>query len=57
MKLSVNGTELFFDVVANARLHIFEHSGHMVFMEEPEELVTVLKEWVTSSLVSRGERR
>jgi pimeloyl-ACP methyl ester carboxylesterase len=57
MKLSVNGTELFFDVVANARLHIFEHSGHMVFMEEPEELVTVLKEWVTSSLVSRGERQ
>jgi pimeloyl-ACP methyl ester carboxylesterase len=34
--------------IPNARLHIFEHSGHMVFMEEPEELVTVLKEWVTS---------
>jgi proline iminopeptidase len=31
-----------------ARLHIFEHSGHMVFMEEPEELVAVLKKWITS---------
>jgi proline iminopeptidase len=31
-----------------AQLHIFEHSGHMVFMEEPEELVAVLKKWITS---------
>ncbi|HEY6408638.1 MAG TPA: alpha/beta hydrolase, partial [Ktedonobacteraceae bacterium] len=34
--------------ISKAQLHIFEHSGHMVFMEEPEELVTVLKEWITS---------
>ncbi len=33
----------------HAQLHIFENSGHMVFMEEPEELVTVLKEWITST--------
>ena len=30
------------------RLHIFEHSSHMVFMEEPGELVSVLKEWIAS---------
>jgi proline iminopeptidase len=34
--------------IPNARLHIFEHSSHMVFMEEPDELVSVLKEWITS---------
>jgi proline iminopeptidase len=34
--------------IPNAQLHIFEHSGHMVFMEEPAELVTVLKNWITS---------
>ncbi len=34
--------------IHNAQLHIFEHSGHMVFMEEPEELVSVLKQWITS---------
>jgi pimeloyl-ACP methyl ester carboxylesterase len=34
--------------IPNARLHVFERSGHMVFMEEPEELVTVLKEWITA---------
>ena len=34
--------------IPNTRLHIFEHSGHMVFMEEPAELVSVLREWVTS---------
>jgi proline iminopeptidase len=33
-----------------AQLHIFELSGHMVFMEEPEELVTVLKHWITSTV-------
>jgi proline iminopeptidase len=32
----------------HAQLHIFEHSGHMAFMEEPEELVSVLKHWITS---------
>lgn len=30
----------------NATLHVFEHSGHMVFMEEPEELADVIKEWI-----------
>jgi proline iminopeptidase len=34
--------------IPNAQLHIFEHSSHMVFMEQPEELVTVLKEWITA---------
>jgi len=34
--------------IPKARLHVFERSGHMVFMEEPEELVTVLKEWITA---------
>jgi proline iminopeptidase len=34
--------------IPNAQLHIFEHSSHMVFMEEPEELVSVLKQWITS---------
>src|SRR5579859_1189536 len=33
----------------NAHLHIFENSGHMVFMEEPEELVNVLKDWAGKS--------
>ena len=63
MKLHVNGTELFFDVAGseldaaadfrqkptmNAQLHVFEHSGHMVFMEEQEELVSVIKLWIES---------
>src|SRR5579859_2075047 len=34
--------------IPNARLHVFEHSSHMVFMEEPDELVSVLKEWIAS---------
>jgi proline iminopeptidase len=34
--------------IPNAQLHVFEHSGHMVFMEEQEELVEVLKRWVRS---------
>jgi proline iminopeptidase len=33
----------------HAQLHMFENSGHMVFMEEPEELVTVLKHWIIST--------
>lgn len=32
--------------IPNAQLHVFEHSGHMVFIEEQEELVNVLKEWI-----------
>ena len=34
--------------IPNAQLHIFEHSSHMVFMEQPDELVKVLKEWITA---------
>ena|SRR2546425_1346150 len=34
--------------IPNAQLHVFERSGHMVFMEEPEELVSVLKQWIVS---------
>ncbi|HCI82628.1 MAG TPA: hypothetical protein DHW02_23380 [Ktedonobacter sp.] len=32
----------------NAQLHVFENSGHMVFIEEPDELVSVLKHWIVS---------
>ena len=39
-----------------AQLHIFELSGHMVFMEEPEELIAVLKEWITSTASQRNWR-
>ena len=34
--------------IPNAQLHVFEHSGHMVFMEEPAELVFVIKQWIAS---------
>jgi proline iminopeptidase len=34
--------------IPNAQLHVFEHSGHMVFMEEPAELVSVIKQWIVS---------
>jgi proline iminopeptidase len=44
----MSGAEEMARSIPNAQLHIFEHSGHMVFMEEPEELVAVLKEWITS---------
>lgn len=40
--------------IPNAQIHVFEQSGHMVFMEEPEELVAVLKEWVTT-VIERQE--
>lgn len=42
------GAEEMAQHIPNAQLHVFEHSGHMVFMEEPEELVTVIKHWITS---------
>ncbi len=34
--------------IPKAQLHVFEHSGHMVFMEEQEELVSVIKQWIES---------
>lgn len=34
--------------IPNTHLHVFEHSGHMVFMEEPEELIAVLRGWIKS---------
>lgn len=34
--------------IPNAQLHVFEQSGHMVFMEEPEKLITVLRQWIRS---------
>lgn len=34
--------------IPNAKLHIFEQSSHMVFMEQPDELVAILKEWIAS---------
>ena len=36
------------ETIPHAQLHMFENSGHMVFMEEPGELVAALKEWITS---------
>ena len=44
----MTGAEEMAQAIANGQLHIFEHSGHMVFMEEPEELVAVLKQWITN---------
>ena len=46
----MTGAEEMAQAIPNAQLHVFEHSGHMVFMEEPEELVAVLKQWITSVL-------
>ncbi len=34
--------------IPNAQLHVFEHSGHMVFMEEQEELISVIEQWIES---------
>jgi len=42
------GAEEMAQKIPNAQLHIFEHSGHMVFMEEQEELVSVIKLWIES---------
>lgn len=32
--------------IPDATLHIFEQSSHMVFLEEPEELVAVISKWI-----------
>src|SRR5258707_45698 len=48
---SMAGAEEMARNIPHARLHVFEHSGHMVFMEEPEELVAVLKEWITREMI------
>lgn len=42
------GAEEMAQRIPNAQLHVFEHSGHMVFIEEPEELVSVLTQWIQS---------
>jgi len=42
------GAEEMARTIPNAQLHIFEHSGHMVFIEEQDELVFVLKNWISS---------
>jgi proline iminopeptidase len=34
--------------IPGAQLHIFEHSGHMAFMEEQDEVVTTLQQWIAS---------
>ena len=44
----MSGAEEMARRMPHARLHVFEHSSHMVFMEETEELVRVLKEWISS---------
>jgi proline iminopeptidase len=40
------GAQEMAEKIPYAQLHIFEHSGHMVFMEEQEELVSVIKQWI-----------
>ncbi|GAC1648053.1 MAG: alpha/beta fold hydrolase [Ktedonobacteraceae bacterium] len=42
------GAEEMARTIPNAQLHIFEHSGHMVFIEEQDELIAVLKTWISS---------
>ena len=42
------GAEEMAHTIPNAQLHIFEHSGHMVFIEEQDELVAVMKQWIGS---------
>ncbi len=42
------GAEEMANTIPNAQLHIFEHSAHMVFMEEQDELVQVLTSWISS---------
>lgn len=44
----MTGAEEMARTIPLAKLHVFEHSGHMAFMEEPEELVAVLKQWLPS---------
>jgi proline iminopeptidase len=34
--------------IPDAQFHVFEHSGHMVFIEEQDELVAVIKQWMSS---------
>lgn len=36
----------------NARLHILEDSGHMGFIEQPEEVVSTIKDWIGSLSVA-----
>ena len=42
------GAQEMAEKIPSAQLHVFEHSGHMVFMEEQEELVSVIKQWIES---------
>lgn len=44
----MSGAQEMAQQIPNAKLHVFEHSGHVVFMEEPEELVSVIKQWIAS---------
>ncbi len=34
--------------IPGAQMHVFEHSGHMAFMEEQDEMVAVLHDWILS---------
>jgi pimeloyl-ACP methyl ester carboxylesterase len=36
----------------NARLHILEDSGHMGFIEQPEEVISTIKDWIGSLSVA-----
>ncbi len=42
------GAEEMAQTIPNAQIHIFEHSGHMVFIEEQDELLFVIKHWISS---------
>ncbi len=42
------GAEEMAHTIPDAQLRIFEHSGHMVFIEEQDELVAVIKQWISS---------
>ena len=48
----MTGAEEMAQSLPDGQLHVFEHSGHMAFMEEPEELVAVLKQWITGIYLS-----
>ena len=42
------GAQAMAEGLPNAQLHILEQSGHMGFLEQPEEVVDVMKNWIQS---------
>lgn len=41
-------TEYFSSLTPNGKFHVFENSAHMAYMEEPEEYLTVMNEFLKS---------